>query len=389
MERSTCRPPRAGWPTERWTKVRPCFEHDDGSLPTVEISSLTPDEVGRLYSFLRGCSKSTSVDPKFWDSVEEREVPIDDVPNAGSLVALRRAEPFHFNVDCIGIHGAAIPCLGVHVFQETIALDYRMGDDWNAENVYAYFKLLKSMVSRTRHGVLGLDSEAPPEPEVFMAAWRQVLQETSDELATIMESVDAPSAAAVDEALARLESMDASDVDVRYAIGYVLYHHPDRVRRSDLIERTRRALEAVLEAYPDHFGAHLYLGHNRYDEGAFADARVHFVAARDLAPTDFIGMKAYELVACCSLHLGDSATAIADLEAFAVAVEAASGEVAIAPMGLERVLEGRAWMEKASPDLVAKLGSLCSRIDRAGGTRGWLTRSLEEALRLVPTVPER
>ncbi len=89
--------------------MQPCFEHDDGSLPTVELSSLTPGEVGRLYSFLRGCSKLTSVDPKFWDSVEKREVPIDDVPNAGSLVALRRAEPFHFNVDCNGVNDRQDP----------------------------------------------------------------------------------------------------------------------------------------------------------------------------------------------------------------------------------------------------------------------------------------
>lgn len=145
---------------------------------TVELSPLSGDEVASIYAFLRGRSRLASENSTFWDHGLNRDRPIDDVPNAALLVSNGSAAAFHFTVD--GVHEAdsEIPCLGVHVFMDCIAIDYQMGPEWNAQNVYAFFQLLKSIFTQARAGSLQPDKgEGPPKPELFMAAWRDVLAE--------------------------------------------------------------------------------------------------------------------------------------------------------------------------------------------------------------------
>lgn len=161
-----------------WSKARVNFETNDGSLPTVEIRSLTAEEVAGLYAWIRSQSHLASENTTFWDFDAEQDRPVDDVPNAAALVPSGRAAPFHFAVEGIQADGATIPCLGVHVFQETLAIDYRMGPEWSSENVRAFYRWLHSAVARTQHGVLvPADGEAPPEPELFMAMWNAILAE--------------------------------------------------------------------------------------------------------------------------------------------------------------------------------------------------------------------
>ena len=163
---------------ELWSRTKCNFEVNDGSLPTVELSPLSGDEVASIYAFLRGRSRLASENSTFWDHGLNRDRPIDDVPNAALLVSNGSAAAFHFTVD--GVHEAdsEIPCLGVHVFMDCIAIDYQMGPEWNAQNVYAFFQLLKSIFTQARAGSLQPDKgEGPPKPELFMAAWRDVLAE--------------------------------------------------------------------------------------------------------------------------------------------------------------------------------------------------------------------
>lgn len=161
-------------PGQLWEQVCENFSQDDGSLPAVEIVNLTPQDVSTLYALIRAGSRLVSA-VALWDLVSERDRAIDDVGNAGALVATGQLAPFHFVVDQVNAPEHAIPPLGVQVFQECIAIDWRMGPDWGHEEVWAFFVWLQDLVSRTQAGFLELADDGPPEGEKFMAAWAQFM----------------------------------------------------------------------------------------------------------------------------------------------------------------------------------------------------------------------
>lgn len=157
--------------TELWEELRPCFTTDDGSLPTIEIQHLTETEVGQLYLAIREGSRVVSQEATFWDSSAEKDCSLDDVSNAAFLVADGQASPFHFAIGVGGTPEVQMPCLGVHIFQDSIAIDFRMGKEWGKDEVWSFFSWLRSLLSKTRGGALNIGAEGPPEPERFMRAW--------------------------------------------------------------------------------------------------------------------------------------------------------------------------------------------------------------------------
>lgn len=158
---------------ELWALLRPCFGADDGSLPTFEVQNLGASEVARIYSLIRNRSTVVSENPSYWDSESETERSIDDVPNAASLVTAGKAEPFHFSVEGLEGEGAEIPCLGVFVFQDSIAFDYRMGPGWGPRQVLALFSWLKQLIDAAGGArLVPSASDGPPDPTAFELAWR-------------------------------------------------------------------------------------------------------------------------------------------------------------------------------------------------------------------------
>lgn len=161
-------------PEYLWGKVKVCFEIDDGSLPTIEIRDLGSSDVARIYSLIRDESRLVSKHSYFWDTNLKLERHLDDVKNAAELVTENGAEPFHFNVENLTSNGVTLPCLGVHVFQDSIAIDYRMGKSWNLQKVYAFFSWLKEIVELAGGAsVVPASSEGPPCPDVFIKAWME------------------------------------------------------------------------------------------------------------------------------------------------------------------------------------------------------------------------
>jgi RHS repeat-associated protein len=152
-----------------------CFELDDGSLPAVEIANLLPQEVAAIYRKVRASSTVRGT-PSFWDEQTGSDRPLDDVPNAALLVAERRAAAFHFVTDGLPVSGVALPCLGVQVFQDIVAVDYRMGPEWDSERVFAFFQWLRAVLESTRGGRLEVAAEGPPDPVAFSAAWDAFLK---------------------------------------------------------------------------------------------------------------------------------------------------------------------------------------------------------------------
>jgi hypothetical protein len=159
-----------------WEQVRDCFTYDDGSLPTIEIYNLTQEEVGDLYGATREGTRIASEEAMFWDLTSEQERHLDEVGNAGALVAAGKAAPFHFAIDGLGGPGCSVPCIGVHVFQDSIALDYRMGKDWGKKEVWCFFVWLRDLMSRTSAGMIRLGDERPPAGDTLIAALGAFLQ---------------------------------------------------------------------------------------------------------------------------------------------------------------------------------------------------------------------
>ncbi len=130
-----------------WDIIREYFDTDDGSLPEIQIQNLSARELAAAYELIRAGSKIVGERPVFWHKGNNAELLLDDVPNAAALVADFQAEPFHFVVEGLSFDGATIPTLGIFVFQQAIALDYRMGSHWGEPEVRALFGLVRRIVA--------------------------------------------------------------------------------------------------------------------------------------------------------------------------------------------------------------------------------------------------
>ena len=155
-----------------WDQVGACFDTDDGSLPGIEVSKLSPDELAAIYAMLRSRSHVEGDPPEFWSTVEEASRPVDSVPNAAALVASGQAEAFHMLIAGLVASGVPLPPIGVFVWPDTIELDYRMGSDWGPPQVAGFFELLRDCC-RLAAGALVVpaDCEGPPYPKRFLQAW--------------------------------------------------------------------------------------------------------------------------------------------------------------------------------------------------------------------------
>jgi hypothetical protein len=157
-------------PEALWSRVRHCFESNDGSLPAVELQSLEPDEVATVYRKVRASGKLRGA-PSFWDRETSSDRLLDAVPNAALLVTEGRAAAFHFVMEEFTTSEVVLPYLGFQVFQSLVAVDYRMGSEWNAQRVFGFLQWLRALLEATRSGKLDLATDGPPDPAAFLTAW--------------------------------------------------------------------------------------------------------------------------------------------------------------------------------------------------------------------------
>jgi hypothetical protein len=128
-----------------WSKLHDLFDTNDGSLPDIELGNLTASEIKSIYAYLRFNSKMVSHKSCFWSTIAQEEVPIDSVENAASLVLSGEAESFHIVIGELFIGGAVIPDLGIAIFQNSIILDYRMGEEWGNTELESLFILFSKI----------------------------------------------------------------------------------------------------------------------------------------------------------------------------------------------------------------------------------------------------
>ncbi len=155
-----------------WTEVSECFDTDDGSLPGIEVSKLSPAGVSAIYAMLRRRSRLCGDAPEFWSRTKEASVQVDSVPDAAGLVATGESEAFHHCVEGLVAGGVELPVLGIFVWPDIVELDYRMGREWGPGQVAGFFELLRDCCALDTGAVIvPADFEGPPYPDRFLRAW--------------------------------------------------------------------------------------------------------------------------------------------------------------------------------------------------------------------------
>ena len=154
-----------------------CFIYDDGSLPGIELTGLTRQDVAAIYAFIRRGSRLSNDAAEFWNKREERPISLDAVANAAELVANGEADSFHFCFTGLRVGGVELPELGLFVFEDNVELDYRMGRHWTRSTITAFFKMLRELCDLAPQAKVAIPSaEPPPESDRFLEAWSRYCQ---------------------------------------------------------------------------------------------------------------------------------------------------------------------------------------------------------------------
>jgi hypothetical protein len=114
----------------------------------------------------------------YWSVTHAQERPLDSVPNAAELVVSGEAEPFHSVLRGIAVEGAVIPDLGIYVYDRGIDFDYRMGIEWRAQEVEAFFGLLLKLARLDSNSSVALEDHVLPEVAAqFQRCWQRLIDE--------------------------------------------------------------------------------------------------------------------------------------------------------------------------------------------------------------------
>ena len=164
-----------------WAELHDLFDTDDGSLPEFRVCYSNVDATIVGYALLRTrAARVVSRDAHFWSAVHGEDRPVDSVPNAAALVVAGDAEPFHVVLGGIRGHASEIPDLGVFVFPDQLALDYRMGPAWGPAELEALFELLAELTRLDPAATLDLEEETRTEIRArFLRVWQRWQRERS------------------------------------------------------------------------------------------------------------------------------------------------------------------------------------------------------------------
>ncbi|MES2982644.1 MAG: hypothetical protein V4727_10050 [Verrucomicrobiota bacterium] len=147
------------------------FTADDGSLPGIDFTCLTPESVRAITDHFFRFGKLLHEDATFWDNRIEQDVKISQVVDLGELVTSGAASSFHCCFTGISWNNVELPVLGLFVFEDSIEIDYRMGKEWLPEKVNAFFELLAHFISIAPETLVkSTECEGLRDPENFYEA---------------------------------------------------------------------------------------------------------------------------------------------------------------------------------------------------------------------------
>jgi hypothetical protein len=168
-------------PEELWKELHYIFDTDDGSLPEIWIMNLSQEGVVAIFAFLQHACGTIANSAVFWSLEDHQEQPINSVPNAADLVVKARAEPFHFVCEGLTYKSVVLPEIGVFVFGDQIALDYKMGKEWDAVKLNALFGILKELKRTDSRARISIEDYALPKVrKQFETTWRRFSEAGND-----------------------------------------------------------------------------------------------------------------------------------------------------------------------------------------------------------------
>lgn len=154
------------------------FNGDD-YVSWVHLTFADANAVASAYAWLR--DKATGLmneNTYVWSKRENREIPVDSVPNAAELVVRGEGEAFCVWLEGIVAVGVPLPELGFFVFADEIEVNWHGGSAWGEAEVEAFFTLLYELTSRDPQATLAMPEGVVDEyVESFMGAWHRFLRE--------------------------------------------------------------------------------------------------------------------------------------------------------------------------------------------------------------------
>ena len=152
-----------------WSQLRDLFEHDDGSLPEIELTNLGPAAIPKVFATLwRRGHDATAGGASYCDRRDGQDKPIRSAEEAAVLACNQVAESIHVVLEGLESAGSPIPDLGVCVHPDGLVLDYRMGPAWGPQQVTALFELLITIAEEEPEMTVSHQYS----DEAFGAAWK-------------------------------------------------------------------------------------------------------------------------------------------------------------------------------------------------------------------------
>lgn len=155
--------------SEMWNQLRQSFEHDDGSLPEIDLRNLDPAAIQGVFGALWSRGRDvTAGGGSYHDRRDKQTKSIGSAEEAASLVCSGEADSIHVVLEGLECAGSPIPDLGVLVHPDSVTLDYRMGPAWGPQQLTALLGLLCEIAETAPAVVVHHESSS-----AFANAWQR------------------------------------------------------------------------------------------------------------------------------------------------------------------------------------------------------------------------
>lgn len=159
---------------EFWSNLRRILREKDGALPDIELNGLSRDEVVLGYDLIRNASnRISSKDPSYWSIPNNKDISIKFEDNPAKDVVQGKAEGFHLCFDGVqSPSGKIMPELGVFVFNDSLNIDYRMGEGWTDEAIEGLLDILYALFQNCKNMKLSHKGNMfDPDGSIFEESW--------------------------------------------------------------------------------------------------------------------------------------------------------------------------------------------------------------------------
>lgn len=160
--------------TIAWDIAKRNFTDYDGSLPGIEFTCLTPDGVRCLVDYFLRHGTIVTENATLYDKYRQADVPLNQLDDLAGLVLAGTTDSFHCCFGGISYDDVKLPVLGVFVFRDCVEIDYRMGPEWNPDNVDTFSRLLAYLKCLAPEAIVGSpQNEGVPYPTEFKLAFNR------------------------------------------------------------------------------------------------------------------------------------------------------------------------------------------------------------------------